>query len=239
MHDDVPRLQHEYEDRQRRFAESDEYSLFNPAKLFRYQQRQRAILAMLRRHNFYPLWERRILEIGCGGGGVLLEFLGYGANPSNLFGMEILRHRLSEARKLVPSTRLSCADGQNLPYSSKSFDIIIQATVFSSILDDQIKANIAHEMLRVLRRPDPASNKPGGMIVWHDFWLNPTNPQTRGIRPKEIRQLFPDCNFEFHRVTLAPPLARRVVPISWLFAIFLEKLKIFNSHYLVAIWPKV
>jgi hypothetical protein len=73
------------------------------------------------------------------------------------------------------------------------------------------------------------------LILWYDFWLNPTNKQTRGIRPPEIRRLFPGCGFEFHRITLAPPLARRIVPISWLLAALLEKLKLLNTHYLVAI----
>jgi hypothetical protein len=33
-------------------------------------------------------------------------------------------------------------------------------------------------------------------------------------------------------------LARRIVPISWILASVLERLTIFNSHYLVAIRPK-
>jgi hypothetical protein len=49
------------------------------------------------------------------------------------------------------------------------------------------------------------------MILRYDFRLNPTNPQTRGIRPKEIKRLFPGCAFEFHKITLAPPLARRII----------------------------
>jgi len=49
--------------------------------------------------------------------------------------------------------------------------------------------------------------------------------------------LFPNCSYEFHRITLAPPLARRIVPISWILAYGLERLTIFNSHYLVAIRP--
>jgi hypothetical protein len=78
------------------------------------------------------------------------------------------------------------------------------------------------------------------------FRSNPTNPQTRGIRPAEtcpersrrIIRLFPNCRYEFHKITLAPPIARRIVPISWMLALFLESLKIFNSHYLVAIRPR-
>jgi hypothetical protein len=76
------------------------------------------------------------------------------------------------------------------------------------------------------------------LIVWYDFWLNPSNRQTRGIRPAEIRHLFPGCTFDFRKITLAPPLARRVVPLSWLAAYLLEKLSVFNSHYLVGIRKK-
>jgi len=72
----------------------------------------------------------------------------------------------------------------------------------------------------------------------YDFWLDPTNPQTRGIRPGEIRRLFPNCQYIFRKITLAPPLARRIVPLSWGLALFLESLGIFNSHYLATIRPE-
>jgi hypothetical protein len=106
----------------------------------------------------------------------------------------------------------------------------MQYTALSSILDEAVRGNIALEMRRVL--------KPGGMILWYDFWVNPINPQTHGIRLAEIRRLFPDCVFEFHKITLAPPLARRLVPLSWGLALFLEGLRIFNTHFLVIIVPK-
>lgn len=77
--------------------------------------------------------------------------------------------------------------------------------------------------------------RPNALILWYDFWLNPTNQQTRGLRPAEIRQLFPNCAIQFHKITLAPPLARRVVPIYWGLAFFLESLGIFNTHYLAVI----
>jgi hypothetical protein len=86
---------------------------------------------------------------------------------------------------------------------------------------------MAEEILRVLQ--------PQGVLLWYDFWLNPTNPQTKGIPPKEIAALFPQCVLEFHKITLAPPLARRVVPFSWPLAMMLESTKFFNSHYLVFI----
>jgi SAM-dependent methyltransferase len=226
-HPDVIRLRKEYARRASREDYAERYSLFNPAQLFVIQQRQRAILKCLRQNDFYPLDWQNILELGCGPGGVLLESLSFGASARRLHGVELLIDSVKSAHLKLSSLPLACADGQNLPYSAHSFDLTMQLTVFSSILDDRVRMNIAREMLRVTR--------PQGMILWYDFWLNPTNSQTRGIRPEEIRRLFPKCVFEFHKITLAPPLARRIVPVSWGLALFLEGLKIFNTHYLVAI----
>ena len=228
--DDLTRLRAEYADRARRLAGSDIYSLFNRAHLFAVQQRQRDTLSLLRCHGFYPLEGRRILEVGCGNGGVLLEYLAYGAAPSQLHGTDLLFDRVTEAKDRLSHLPLTCADGQNLPYADDSFDLVLQYTVFTSILNEVVKANLAGEMLRVIR-------KPTGKILWYDYWINPTNPQTRGIRPTEIRQLFPGCALELRRITLAPPLARRLVPFSWILASLLERLRLLNCHYLVVICP--
>jgi SAM-dependent methyltransferase len=223
---DLDRLRGEYAARERRLAGSDRYCLSNPAHRFMIQQRQQAVLQLLREHCI-ALDGRRILEVGCGRGGVLAEWLEYGVAPRCLHGAELLPDRVCDAHRRLPQNPLTCADGQNLPYPAASFDLALQYTVFTSILDDAVKANLAREMLRVLR--------PDGLIIWYDFWLNPANRQTRGIRPAEIRRLFPGCRFDFRRLTLAPPLARAIVPASRTLALLLEKLIVFNSHYLVAI----
>jgi len=58
-----------------------------------------------------------------------------------------------------------------------------------------------------------------------------------GIRPAEIRELFPGCQIQFRKITLAPPIARKLAPVSWGLCYLLESLKIFNTHYLAAIRP--
>jgi SAM-dependent methyltransferase len=226
---DLDRLRAEYAARERRLADSELYSPFNSAYLFTIQQRQRAVLGLLKKHELISLDSKRILELGCGRGGVLHEFLGFGASPGLLHGTELLPDRVAQAHDTLPNIPLTCADGQHLPYASKSFDLVLQYTVFSSVLDPLIKKNLAREMVRVLR--------PGGLIVWYDFWLNPTNKQTRGIRPTEVRNLFPACRFDFRRITLAPPITRRLARFSWPACFLLEATKVFNTHYLVAIKP--
>ncbi len=228
--DSLDELRQEYARREERLAGQDLNSLFNSGQLYMIQQRQRAMVLSLRQAGITSLAGKRILEIGCGSGGVLRELLWVGAQPLSLHGVELLDWRLREAKALTPHLPLINADGRRLPYADQSFDLVAQFTVFSSLLDEEVRRAVAAEMQRVLR--------PGGAIVWYDFWLNPKNPQTRGVRPAEIRALFPDCQYKFRRITLAPPVARLLAPHSWLGCYLLESLRVFNTHYLAIIRPQ-
>lgn len=230
MSDERERLIAVYEERKRRLAGSDTYSPYNPSVIYSLQRRKQETLKLLREAGIVGLKELSLLEIGCGSGGVLLEYLGYGADPDRMHGIDLLPSRLLDAHQRLPHAGLSCADGQSLPYPSSFFDLVLQYTAFSSVLDERVRINMAREMVRVLR--------PSGKILWYDFWLNPTNPQTRGIRPAEIRQLFPSCQFRFERITLAPPITRKLAPVARGLCLFLESLKIFNTHYLAIIRRK-
>jgi ubiquinone/menaquinone biosynthesis C-methylase UbiE len=225
---EIARMRAAY-DRVARMADAGAYSLANPGHLFAIQGRQRALLAALEREGLWPLVDKDLLEVGCGTGGVLLELLGYGADPRRLHGCDLLVERAAAAHDRLPHLPISCASGTRLPYADRSFDLVLQFTVFSSILDRGICYTVASEMSRVVR--------PGGAILWYDFWINPVNKQTRGIRPSEIRNLFPHCHISFERITLAPPLARRLVPLTWTGAQLVEKLSLLNTHYLALIRP--
>lgn len=222
-------MQAEYKNRGRRLIESDIYSPFNPSYLFMLQQRQRAVISMLKRKGIDDLSNLRILEVGCGQGGVLSEYLRLGANPEMLTGVDLLEKRLRQARRRLPNSRLALADGALLPFPSNSFDLVLQYTAISSVLDASTRQMILTNMYRVL--------KPDGLILSYDFWLNPTNKQTRGLRMDEIRASLPTCKINYRTITLAPPIARRIVPISWWLGIFLENLVLLNTHHLVAIRP--
>jgi ubiquinone/menaquinone biosynthesis C-methylase UbiE len=224
---DLSRMKKEYRERHRRLAGSEAYSLFNFSNLFTIQQRERRILHVLRKNGIKDLSNKKILEVGCGSGNVLLEFIQYGANPKIISGVDLLSNRLVEAQEKLPHSLIINADGQYLPFVSNFFDFALQFTAFSSVLNKNIRRNMAKDMLRVIKQH--------GIILWFDFWLNPTNPQTHGIAPREIRELFPNCVMEFQKITLAPPITRALVPFSWPLAQMLESLTILNSHYLVLI----
>jgi len=101
----------------------------------------------------------------------------------------------------------------------------MQFTVFTSILDIQLKKKIASEMLRVLKKD--------GIVVWYDFHMNnPKNPDVKGIKKNEIYQLLPNCEIFLKRITLAPPLARKIAPFSFILCSILEKIPFLCTHYL-------
>ena len=105
---DLDRLREEYADRKTRLAGKDLYSFFYAPYQFAMQQRQRALIRALKQLGIASLSGRRILEVGCGGGGVLLEYLSLGAEPENLFGIDLLRDRLVEAHHRLPLSGVNC-----------------------------------------------------------------------------------------------------------------------------------
>jgi hypothetical protein len=97
--------------------------------------------------------------------------------------------------------RLLAGDASTANVAAASQDLVLQSTVFSSILDDALQQRVADAMWRWL--------KPGGAVVWYDFTVNnPRNPDVRGVPIARVRELFPQGRFAARRVTLAPPLAR-------------------------------
>jgi hypothetical protein len=110
----------------------------------------------------------------------------------------------------------------------RSFDIVHQSMMLSSIVDAGIRGRSAEVLWKLLR--------PGGFLISYDFWLNPMNPATIGIHARELRRLFPQGRTVFSRsITLAPPLGRKLAFLGRQPALALEKMRIMNTHLLIAI----
>jgi ubiquinone/menaquinone biosynthesis C-methylase UbiE len=166
----------------------------------------------------------RILDVGCGSGIELIRFIVRGAHPADCFGIDIDTNRVAHARALHPHVNVVVGNAAQLPWPDSNFDLVSQFTTFTSIPDANQRTRAAEEIRRVLR--------PGGHLVWYDFWINPINPVTSPISAKEVRGMFPDFVGTIRRVTLAPPLARRIAPHSWFAAALLQELFPLQTHCL-------
>jgi ubiquinone/menaquinone biosynthesis C-methylase UbiE len=183
----------------------------------------RVCARLLQQGGAFPLTRARIADIGCGGGNWLLEFLQWGARAESLHGIDLIEDRISLARERLPGVDLRCGDATRLPWPDRSFDLVTQFTVFSSIFDTDVRTSIAREMQRVVR--------PGGHILWYDCrYSNPKRTTVRGLTRSDIRDLFTGCSIRFVNTTLAPPLSRAVARRSWIAAAALESLPFTRTH---------
>lgn len=190
-----------------RRGDAGRYSVLRPDVWQTLQERQRAMLALFAQAGRYELSGLRLLEVGCGAGGNLLELLRLGFAPAHLSGVELLPERLAIARAVLPeAVALHAGDALDAGLPAQALDIVYVSTVFSSLLDDAYQQRLADAMWSWL--------KPGGTVLCYDFTVdNPRNPDVRGVPLARLRALFPQGRLRHRRVTLAPPLARAVTKL--------------------------
>ncbi len=213
-------------ERYARRADGDRYSPLRPEVQRLLQQRQRALRDFFARAGIGNAAELRLVEVGCGSGGNLLELLQLGFEPRHLTGIELLPERLEQARERLPAAlTLLAGDACAAPLADASQDLVLQATVFSSLLDDGFQQALADAMWRWL--------KPGGAVIWYDFTVdNPRNRDVRGVPLARLRRLFPQGRVTARRVTLAPPLARAACRVHPFVHDALNLLPLLRTHVL-------
>jgi SAM-dependent methyltransferase len=220
------RLRVEYQRRAQ--INSDLYSPWQPAEIFFKSGRKAVAAAMLNEARVFPRTGARCLEVGCGSGGWLADLISWGVRDSDLHGIDIDPVRIRRAKEIWSAADLRVGDAADLPWDDGTFSLVISSTVFTSVLDHDVRALIANEIIRVLA--------PGGALLWYDFAFdNPQNAQVRGIGRREIRKLFVQLAGNIRSVTLAPPLARLIVPRSWALATLLEAIPFLRTHLLAVL----
>ena len=206
------------------------YRSWMPGNLFLNQEEERAWTELLRRNGCLPLDERSVLDVGSGSGRLLVRMSFLGARSENLAGIDLLEHEVERARALAPHIDFRVGDATQLAFDDASFDLVTTFTTFSSMRVDETRKRAAAEICRVLR--------PGGAVLWYDFWVNPRNPEVQALGMKDIEGLFPGAQIDAKRVTLAPPIARRVAGVSWLACALLDAFPFLRTHWLALIRPQ-
>ncbi len=169
-------------------------------------ERQRTIARLLDRVGWVPLGRRDVLEVGCGGGTTLASLRELGAEPRRLVGVDLLPDRVASARKAFPEIDFRQGNAEKLDFPDAHFDLVLAFTIFSSIHDASMARNVASEVTRVL--------KPGAALLWYDLRYDSTNRNVRAVTRARIHDLFPTLRAELITVTLLPPVARNLGPLT-------------------------
>lgn len=183
------------------------YDPLNTSVYMSRQEKERALIRWVDYADLAPVSDKRVLEVGCGSGGNLLDLVRLGFKPENLVGNELLEERVLAARHNLPEPVMILeGDAAGLDLEEETFDVVLQSTVFTSILDVNFQQRLANRMWSLV--------KPGGGVLWYDFtYNNPKNPDVRGVPVGRIRELFPGGEFKAWRLTLAPPISRVVTRV--------------------------
>jgi ubiquinone/menaquinone biosynthesis C-methylase UbiE len=180
--------------------------LNNPEVLFQTFAMERATIAVLQKAE-NDRQAVRVLDVGCGSGSSILQFLRLGFRPGNLAGVDNSAERVEAARDRLPNVEFHIGNAEELPFADGSFDLVCESTMLSTLDDRALIANIAKEMLRVTRI--------GGYVMVTDWRYSRkgTGVQT-AMTPGFIRQLFSvgEATSVVAQKTgsLVPPVGRRL-----------------------------
>lgn len=205
------------------------YSPFATPNLFTIQDRDWIVADMLRRSGLWSLADLDILDVGCGAGVELRRMTTLGADPARLTGIDLMPERVEEARRALPAARFAIGSAHELPFADRSFDLVSQFVVFSSIVHAGLRGAIAREMVRVLR--------PNGRILWYDIRSIKPTASLVPIDLAELKSLFPGCSVAVRPATLGWRPSHFLVPRSRTAAILVQKLPGMRSHYVGLIRP--
>ena len=178
--------------------------LTSPSALQAQQERLRALVRLWTAHGWTDLAGKAITEVGCGSGGNLQDLLRLGASADHLQGLELIAERAAQARLALPgAVRVAEGDATLAPVAEASQHAVLAFTLFSSLLDPAFRQHMADVLWRWVA--------PGGGVLVYDFIVdNPRNPDVRGVPLAELHRLFSRAQVQSRRITLAPPIARRL-----------------------------
>lgn len=204
--EEVKRLLKVYEDYKSQGCYESVWHPLNLTEAFYRIEREKKLVRMLNSRGI-KLEGKKILDVGCGRGNLLRLFISLGADPDNLYGLDLLDEEIEIARHLTPSAHLLVGNAEKMPYPDREFDIVMQHVMFSSIYEPSMRRNVANEILRVLKND--------GIFIWWDLIRVSPGATARAISRNSVRELFPGCKIWGSGVGISPGIVARLMKISW------------------------
>lgn len=156
--------------------------LGNPEVAFQLFAFDRANIRALQRMEF-DRDTARVLDVGCGNGAGLVQFLRLGFRQDQMSGIDIDAERIERARKTLPAAEFKCESADAMSYATGSFDIVLESTMFVLLPSEEMARGIAREMVRVTR--------PGGYLMLIDWrYSKPGSDVYKAMSKRRVAELF-------------------------------------------------
>lgn len=163
----------------------------------------------MRMNAFHRNWDMesaQVLDVGCAQGYGLRPFLLAGFRMDQLHGIDLFADRVETGKQLTPGMDLQVGDATAMPYADASFDLVCEQFCFCHVPDDEAKAKIAREMMRVSKR----------FILIHDWRAGSASRKLYSVSPQKIRDWFPEWSpITRVRSQLWPPIGRPLSRFAW------------------------
>lgn len=222
---EIKRIANVYRNYQENNKVQASWSIENLGNQLLLGERKDKLYYIISKFGYIPLKEFKILEVGCGTGNNLQQLYDWGANPNNLFGVDILKDRINQAKTKLPEYNFFHMNAEELTFDNEFFELILVFTVFSSILEKQMLANVSSEINRVLKK--------NGAIAWYDFrYNNPKNINVRGVSLKQIKDYFGNYECHIQSMTVFPTLVRKLGRLTPFVYPLLNTFPVLRTHYL-------
>lgn len=228
--DEINRIKQVYDERYK--TAKIDYNSLVPMNNYFVISREKSLLQLLYKYIGTDISKIKVLDVGFGSGGDILNLVKYGFEVTNVSGVEVLTGQVKKLKEILPSANLQLTESFTLPFKDNCMDLILQSTVLSSILDFNSRKELAGEMYRVA--------KPDGKIFSYDIRIfNPWNKNVTKIDKTEINKLFPQAKTAFYSTTLNPVIVRKIGKFSTLLCEILDKIPFLCSHYYTVIEKKL
>ena len=234
--EEIRRIRDVYDYLENSEDEQAKWHLSNPGRVLMQKERRSVVEGILRQAGRLPGPETQILDVGCGRGAELSAMKDLGARETNLWGIDLLTHRVEKAGVLLPAAHLQTGSAEHIDAPTGAFDLVMLFTVMSSIRDEPMRRRIVGEITRVLK-PRTADST-GGAVLWYDMRLpNPWNRHNLPLSRQDVARLFRGFDLELQSTTLLPPLARRLGRASDLMYPLLASMPALRSHLCGLLFP--
>lgn len=222
---DLEKIRHTYE-RYRREGRRRLWDPSNPGFARIMRERDAALIDLLGKA--LPHVSGDVLDLGSGDGRLAMIARDASLPIGSWTGVDLDAGSVADASAAYPWASFIEASGDDLPVSDDRIDVVVASMLFSSLPSTQMEAAVAAEIERVLR--------PAGSLIWYDLrYDNPRNRAVHGMGSERLKELFPGWRMELRSLTVIPPIARRLGPITPAIYSLLHAVPILRSHLVGAL----